>query len=341
MHPTLALDIGGANLKAAHSDGTTRSVAFEVWRRPGELTAAVTDLIGLIPVFDLLAVTMTAELCDCFATKHDGVTAVLDAVERAVREIGSSVSVRVWLTDGRFVAPDTARAEPLRAAAANWLATATWAGRFCPTGNALVVDVGSTTTDIVPLRDGKPTPHGRTDFDRLATGELVYSGIRRTPLCAVTHLVTVSGRARRVAAELFATTEDVHLWRGDLAERPKATDTADGRPATRPLASARLARMVCADRTMLGDADVDQLAEQFAAAQLATLAGAARHVADRLGRQLRTIVIAGGGEFLARRVAAKLGFEADEIISIGERFGPAASAAACAFALAVLASEQH
>jgi hypothetical protein len=144
-----------------------------------------------------------------------------------------------------------------------------------------------------------------------------------------------------VAAELFATTEDVHLWRGDLAERPQATDTADGRPATRPLASARLARMVCADRTMLGDADVDQLADQFAAAQLATLAGAARHVADRLGRQLRTIVIAGGGEFLARRVAAKLGFEADEIISIGERFGPAASAAACAFALAVLASEQH
>src|SRR5947208_2344005 len=86
---------------------------------------------------------------------------------------------------GSSSAPDVARRQWLRTAAANWLATAVWAGRFAPEGAALLIDAGSTTTDIVPLWNGRPMPLGLTDPDRLRTGELVYTGARRTPVCAL------------------------------------------------------------------------------------------------------------------------------------------------------------
>src|SRR5437867_8826588 len=172
---------------------------FEVWRRPSELGRATAELIQQMPSFDRLAITMTAELCDCFETKCDGVNAVLDAVEFAVGKLAPAVTVQVWLNDGRLVSLASARVEPLRAAAANWLALATWAGRYCRDGPGLLIDVGSTTTDIVPLRDGNPVPRGRTDVERLGCGELVYSGVRRTPVFALVRTLEVAGRSCRVA----------------------------------------------------------------------------------------------------------------------------------------------
>src|SRR6516225_2420850 len=162
----LGLDIGGANLKAAHTGGSARSVPFALWKRPHDLAAA-------LPPCDRAAVTMTGELCDCFATSRDGVRHILDAIAAAL----PGVPVSVWRTDGRFVNLADARADPRPAAAANWLALATYAGRFAPPGPALLVDVGSTTSDLVPLHDGRPVPSARTDPERLSTGELVYTGV--------------------------------------------------------------------------------------------------------------------------------------------------------------------
>src|SRR5947208_2946217 len=156
----LGLDIGGANLKACHTSGGTCLKPFELWKDPSRLAAALRDLLAEMPSADLLAVTMTGELCDCFETKRQGVNFILDAVEDAA----GTCPVRVWRTDGRFVEIAVARATPLLAAAANWLALATFAGRHAPTGPACVIDIGSTTTDIIPLFDGNPVPRGRTDL---------------------------------------------------------------------------------------------------------------------------------------------------------------------------------
>ena len=229
----LGLDVGGANLKAAHTDGAARSRPFALWKDPGGLAGALRDLIADMPDADLLAVTMTGELCDCFESKRQGVIAILDAVQEAAQ----GKPIRVWRTDGKFVDITEARKTPLQTAAANWLALATFAGRLAPEGPALLFDVGSTTTDVIPLLDGRPKPHGRTDRERLESGELVYTGVRRTPLCAL-----AGG-----AAELFATTLDVYLLLDWIAEDAADRNTADGRPATKAAAHARLARMLCAD----------------------------------------------------------------------------------------------
>src|SRR5262249_58388006 len=141
--------------------------------------------------------------------------------------------------DGRRVALDTARKDPLPVAAATWLALATFAGRQAPRGPALLIDIGSTTTDIVPLLDGRPVPRGRTDTERLHASELAYTGVIRTPLCAIL--------GTRGMAEFFATTRDAFLLLGRLPEDSSDCDTADGRPATRVCAEARIARMIGAD----------------------------------------------------------------------------------------------
>lgn len=325
----LGLDVGGANLKAVHSGGPARLVPFALWREPQRLPQALAELLAALPPADALAVTMTGELCDCFPTRRDGVLAILDAVEA----VAGRRPVHVYTTAGRFAAPEEVRRDPLQAAAANWLALAAFAGRLAPDGPALLIDVGSTTTDLIPLRDGIPVPVGRTDSDRLASGELVYTGVRRTPVCALL--------GPEVAAEWFATTLDVYLVLGDLPESADSDHTADGRPATRAGAHARLARLRCADAGPTFDSEqTRRLAERAAERQRAWLHDGLRRVLERVGEP-KTVVTAGSGEFLARRlVAENPATRSARGISLGESLGPERSDAACAHAVAVLVADR-
>jgi (4-(4-[2-(gamma-L-glutamylamino)ethyl]phenoxymethyl)furan-2-yl)methanamine synthase len=324
----LGLDVGGANLKAAHSGtGHARSVPYALWREPAGLADALRSMIRQMPAADTLAVTMTGELCDCFATKREGVAAILDAVNAAA----GALPILVWQTDGRFVSPAEARAAPLRTAAANWLATATFAARHVsPRDPAMLCDIGSTTTDLVPLLDGKPVPRGRTDSERLAASELVYTGVRRTPVCAL-----LGGGG---AAEQFATTHDVALLLGDVSEDPTDCDTADGRPATRLAAHARLARMVCADTDTLSLDDTAALARTIREIQLTLLRRAWDRVTGGLSRAPRAVFLAGSGEFLGRQLLAALD-DPPRILSMADQVGPARSGAAAALAVACLAAD--
>jgi probable H4MPT-linked C1 transfer pathway protein len=325
----LALDIGGANLKAAHANGVCLLQPFALWKQPAGLADALRDLFRQLPPFDLLAVTMTGELCDCFATKRQGVEAILDAVEEAA----PMSWVLVWRTDGRLTDITAARQEPLRAAAANWLALAEFGGRYLPRGAGLLVDVGSTTTDVVPLWHGQPIPQGRTDFERLRCRELVYTGVRRTPLCALL--------GNEAAAEFFATTLDVYLVLGDLPEGVADRGTADGRPATQPAACARLARMLCADLESCTAEDVRRLAQRVNDRQRDFIGRALAEVSARLPEAPRAVITSGSGEFLARQALQTVPtLKPLPVISLAAQLGPLASQAACAYALMVLAQER-
>src|SRR5207302_1770736 len=116
------------------------------------------------------------------------------------------------------------------------------AARLIPTGPGVLIDIGSTTSDLIPLSDGRARPLGLTDTDRLRTGELVYAGVRRTPVCALAGQLPFRGVTTGLAAELFATTLDVYLTLGEVSADSSDRATADGRPATPEAAIARLAR---------------------------------------------------------------------------------------------------
>lgn len=336
MATWLGLDIGGANIKA--SDGATAcSVAFPLWKSPQLLAERLADLIGKFSAPQGLAVTMTGELADCFETKAQGVDFILSAVE----QVAGSRPVVVWQTGAEFLAPEVAREIPLMVAAANWHALATWVGRMVPQGLSLLIDIGSTTTDIIPLLNGVPIPTGLTDRERLASGELVYSGVRRTPLCALSQTVPFRGAACPVAAELFATTLDVFLMSGQTEEDPHDLDTANGRPATKHDAHDRIARMICCDRTEVRWSEAQTIAEHFASEQRRQITSAIRHVLANQTQGISHVLLSGSGSFLAESLCDDLPElrNADRIL-LGNLFEASISAAACAFAVARLAEER-
>ena len=331
----LALDVGGANLKAAHSSGQARALPFELWKRPDELPRALGSLVDTLPSADKVALTMTAELCDCYPTKAVGVRSVLDA---ALSGLNGRPMV-VWGIDGRFHEIDEIRAEPRLAAAANWLALATLAARLIPEGPGLLIDIGSTTSDLIPLVDGRVAVRGRTDTDRLQTGELVYAGVRRTPLCALAAELPFRGRPSGLTAELFATTLDVYLTLGEIPSDPKDLSPADGRPATADAAVDRLARMVGADRDGFTADDATAFAQAADEVLLDRLEHAAGRATSATIGPPRHAVVAGSGEFLARRLATRLLEPGGTVVSLANAWGPVASSAACAHALVEIARE--
>ena len=338
MSTCIGLDIGGANIKLSNGVDRTIEIAFPLWKSPETLAATLTSLRSLLATPpDTVALTMTGELADCFRTKADGVEHILNSVEAA---FPSSV-IRIWQSGAEFFNAEEAREFPILVAAANWHGLATWAGRACPLGASLLIDIGSTTTDIIPLSNGTPIPEGGTDPARLLSGELVYTGVRRTPLCAVTQQIEFRGQLVGVAAELFATTRDVYQWLGELPEAPNDVDTANNRPATREFARDRLVRMLCADSDEIDDRETDDLARQWAAAQRGQIRHAIARVLARHSGSLKMVMISGEGEFLARQVIDEIPELAGvEVLSLAKVLGPEHSVGACAYAVARLASER-
>jgi probable H4MPT-linked C1 transfer pathway protein len=333
----IGLDIGGANLKAADAAGQAMTRPFAVWKNPDPLAAEIEQLLATFRKPEAIAVTMTAELADCYRTKREGVDAILRAVETAA----GGAPVLVWQTNGRFVTPREARAEPLLTGAANWHALATFLGGLVPTGGAILIDVGTTTCDLIPLADRRPVAVGRTDRERLQSGELVYTGVRRTPVCAVVDTLAYRGANCPVMAELFATTLDVYLTTGDVRGDPADSNTADGRAATRACARDRLARCIGCDSEEFSHEDAQVAARGIAEAQRQQVGRALSAVLDSQRLAPRYVFLSGAGGFLGGQVVQnEPRLNEATVVSLLEVFGPQVSEAACAFAVARLAAER-
>ncbi len=337
----LGLDIGGANLKAATATKQAASASFALWKNPDGLADALRQLLAKFPEADEFAVTMTGELCDCFETKRQGVAHIL----KHVRAVSRSHPVRVWSTAGRFLDCEQAAADPMAVASANWHALATLAGQWCPRGVGLLIDIGSTTTDLIPLLDGRPDPRGMTDPTRLREGELLYTGARRTPIMAV-------HPQGKIAAEHFATMHDAYLLTGDIAEDATDCDTADGRPATKAFAHARMSRMLCGDPEVTPEADTYEFADLTRRYQrceifdrVITQFERRRLVRDSsLDAECLVVVTSGSGEFLAIEAMTDannlIWDKITKHVSLTAEFGPELAACAPAYAVAVLATER-
>ncbi|MEQ8616299.1 MAG: hydantoinase/oxoprolinase family protein [Lacipirellulaceae bacterium] len=327
----LAFDIGGANLKVADGQGYTDHRAFPLWKQPEKLADALAEMIADAPQTERIAITMTGELADCYETKAEGVQSIIEAAQQAA----SQKELSVYLVDGRFVEPREAVSNPLLAAASNWHALASFASRFVDKSTALLIDLGTTTCDIIPIIDGKPATRGLTDPERLATGELVYSGVERTPLFALVDTFELAGRSTPLAPELFATTADAYVLLGDLPEDDHNTDTPNGRPRTRRHAHARIARGICADASMMSLDEAIQAAELVRRRQLDQIAAAIQQVVQRWDEPPTEVLISGRGEFLLQTVLAALSWQA-RVLSLSNQLGPEVSRCATAYALAAL-----
>ena len=325
-------DIGGVNLKAVRvGDGgilVSRSAPYEIQRAPTELSVRLDELarkVGREPG-DRHAITMTAELSQLFRSKREGVNRILDAVLQSISE----AKVRIFATDGRFLSVEEARHDPLLVAASNWAATARLVARIAP--DAILIDIGSTTTDIIPIVRGKVAAAGMTDPDRLCSGELVYTGVVRSPVESFATTVPLKGQDAFLSAEGFALAGDVWMTLGQLRDGDYATATPDGRPRTIEFARERLARVVCADPEMLDEAAIMAIAQSLANSQRERVQAGLRRVTSKWPA-LKTAVVTGLGAFLAADAAHHEGLEVSQLAN---QLGAEASRTAPAAAVALL-----
>jgi probable H4MPT-linked C1 transfer pathway protein len=317
----LGWDIGGANIKAGWvkidndriEQSQAASQAFEIWREKNRLPEVLRSLRGATAPGGLthaMAVTITAELSDVFATKREGVGFVLDAIQRCFPDTPSYV----LNLSGGFASPVEAQSNPLAFAATNWLASALYVAKQYP--NCLLVDVGGTTTDIIPIMDGRVEVSGRTDMARLASGELIFTGVMRTHLAAIVSSVPVAGRLCRVASEYFAVSGDVHLILGSLRPQDYTCSTPDGRPPSIDSARGRLARLVCADAEMLSPAEIDAMARYIHERQVRQIQEGIEQVISRMPElQGYPAIILGAGAFLGKAAARDMGLEIGKSIN--------------------------
>ncbi len=338
----LGLDVGGANIKAAALQvlkGETAQLRqaskyFPIWKQGKEkLPEAVKQTLEELKVSSCEAagVTMTAELSDVYESKREGVTHVLEVVSQTLRKTG----FKVVSVEGRLIPVDEALRNPLKVASANWAASGWLLSRLVE--NAILCDVGSTTTSIIPVKDGRLAAKGLTDLEKLALGELVYTGALRTSLAAIVKTLKVRGTPTRISAEYFASTGDVYLALKEISPEDYTVETPDGRGKSLREALARLARTVCADLEAIGEKEALKIALQVAEEQQRQIAEALNQVYQRYwGSQPREgfpIVTAGvKGGFLAAKSALKAGFRlvkpVDSLLNFKvSRVLPAAAAA--------------
>ena len=300
-------DIGGANTDLAiidFEDGEIKNIEVDfeylpMWSNNDDLSHVLIELIEKIcPVseIDAVGISMTAELVDAYDTKKEG---VLDVVRKC--EETFTCPIAYVGVDG-MLSKEEIEKTPLKAAAANWIATAQIATLI--SDNCIFIDTGSTTTDIIPIRDAKECAIGKSDFDRSATGELVYTGTLRTNLASFLDKVELNGKEYRVASELFAQTADVYMVLDLITEKDYICDTFDGEGKSKIDCARRIARVVCADLEMLSMEDIVEMSEFIHQKQVEQIADGLRQVHET--QNLDLIVTTGLGKDILDRPAAEL-----------------------------------
>ena len=321
-------DIGGANLKAAlitiESGRITRrkyhARPFEVWKESHFLSAALQDIgRGLNWQPDMaMGVTMTAELADAFRSKREGVLFVLNEMEHA---FGTN-RIKAFNLAGEFQPLSEAARDPLAYAATNWIASARLVAQRHP--DCLFMDIGSTTSDIIPIAGGEIKAKGRTDTQRLARGELVYSGMLRTNPNTIIQQAPIRGQYCRVTAEYFTIMADVYRILGRIAKEDYTCASPDGRSSSLEHCRERLARLPCADAEMLKPVEIEALAAYLADKQLQQVCEAMHQVVSALdGTRKLPVVAVGPGSFIAMQAARRLGLDPVELAHDRDNGAPA------------------
>ncbi len=300
-------DIGGAHVKAAVISAGKMIAVYQqpcpLWKGLDQLHLAVTAIMRELSGSNRHAITMTGELVDLFDNRDDGVEQIIQTMTELLPES----EILVFAGREGFLKPSQIEAKHYTAiASANWLASASFAAQ--QVGDGLFVDCGSTTTDILLLKDGQVMAEGYTDYQRLLSQELIYTGIVRTAVMAVTQTALDQGKKIGLMAEYFATMADVYRVTGELNDAHDQTDAADGAEKTVLASARRLSRMIGCDFYPDELPRWLQFAENIRAQQLQQI----QHGCEiRLSRyelpQNSPLIGAGVGRFLVKQIALNLG----------------------------------
>jgi probable H4MPT-linked C1 transfer pathway protein len=342
----LGYDVGGANTKAAYIsvrdgkcfDAKVAVEYFPVWKYPEKLTGVLLKLKNQLCDcrLDGVGVTMTAELSDAYQTKREGVNYILGCF----MQVFTNIPIYVINTEAKLEPSEVTLRQPLGVAAANWAATGWIVAQQLK--NCVIVDVGSTSTSIIPIVKGNVAARGKTDLDKLLCGELVYTGSLRTNVAAIVQSIPIRDGIASVSSELFALSADIHLILGNISAEDYTSETADGRGKTVAEAFARLARVVCADTEMLTQQEIINMAKFIYKSQIRQiikgLTKVYSYTKSLVSIDVPVVVTGLGKNFLAAKAAKELGVDA--ILDLGTLLPKEAVLATPAFGVAQMTANK-
>ncbi len=301
-------DIGGAHVKAAllTQEGALNNLALQacpLWKGLDYLQRAVQAIERQFATQSCQhAITMTGELVDLFDNRVQGVEAIVGAMHALL----PNSSVMIYAGDQGFITPSMIDpAQCLKIASANWLASAHFVA--AQVSNAVFVDIGSTTTDILLIENHALNAVGYTDYQRLVSDELVYTGIVRTAVMAVAPQAVFKQQKMSLMAEFFATMADVYRVIGDLNDAHDLSDTADGGPKTQVASARRLSRMTGYDFDENDMALWRDFSKDIKTQQKTRIMQAITRQLARSRQQDISLVGAGIGRFLVKEIAQEMG----------------------------------
>lgn len=314
----LGLDIGGANVKAGLIDVSNGKVSeyksvvkyLPLWKdgkeKLSKIIQEVSKSIANSEKIDAVGITMTAELSDVFKTKQEGVEYILRNIEKQ-----TSINPKVIDYNGNFVNIDQAIGDYLTVSSANWAATSKILSKIFH--DCILIDSGSSTTDIIPVIKSKVIS-GKTDIERLSSGELVYTGILRNSIPSIVHNIPVKDKITGISSERFSLSGDIHLILGNISVEEYSTETADGRGKSRGECLARLARILCTDSDLIGDSELVSIADYIYRNQILKVVEGLNKVwnkceiDDKKIGSFPIITTGMGGKILGTKAASSLGF---------------------------------
>ena len=333
-------DIGGAHLKMAHIDKDGRvitacQIPTPLWLGLDKLDTSIVQAkksFSGLPVSH--SITTTAELSDIFSDRHNGLAKLVQIVSDALHDN----TIRFYGGDAGWITIDRTDQYVREIASANWHATACFvAGKI---DEGILVDIGSTTTDIIPFRHGRLLTQGYTDYERLSCGELVYTGIIRTPVMAMVSELPVNGINIPVIPEHFATMSDVYRLLGKLQEQDDMMSTADGAGKSTFESARRLARMLAID--IHESESLDKwivLAEHIANVQQEKITSALNRILFDIKSKKPVLVGAGAGRFLVKQIATANNYsylDFEDLLDASDEMKSCAARSAAAVAVAQL-----
>jgi len=322
----LGFDIGGANTKATlleiENDNIHRSFSyieyFPFWEKtlhdiPAMFVRVVEKLIIqnnlVLRDVTFISITITAELSDAFQTKREGILTIISALG----QIFEKEKLFFINNKNKFYSFDQVKSDPISVAAANWVSTSLFLGKFVP--KCILIDAGSTTIDVIPILNSVPVSRGKNDVERLMNRELIYTGGLRATIPSITHFLPYKDKMVRISFEKFALVSDVHRILKNISETEYINDTADNRSKSLNDCYARLARVICMDLNSVSIEDLDVIAKFICDKQIEIISNEIQEFLSNLTKRLPefkdnpSFVLTGlSADFLIRNTLQKLGF---------------------------------
>ncbi|MBY8980431.1 MAG: hypothetical protein KGD72_08580 [Candidatus Lokiarchaeota archaeon] len=349
----LGFDIGGANTKVAlllienNNIGKSYSYIeyFPFWKKtlhdiPAMFVRVVEKLIIqnnlVLRDVTFISITITAELSDAFQTKREGILTIVNALG----QIFEKEKIFFINNNNEFCSFDQVKSDPISVAAANWVSTSLFLGKFIP--KCILIDAGSTTIDVIPILKSVPVSRGKNDVERLMNRELIYTGGLRATIPSITHFLPYKDKMVRISFEKFALVSDVHRILNNISEEEYINNTADNRSKALNDCYARLARMICMDIESISIKELDKIAKYIYDKQIEMISSDIKEFMDNLKQRLpeydqnSLFVITGlSTEFLIKKVLRRLGYgnikSYEQITGIPDQISSSAYAVAGAF----------